>query len=86
MKDILRRIVSVEPLLLSRAVASLAAVAIAYGAPITDTDVNNAVQLVSTAFAAGNMLLALLERQAVYSPATHDKDVAEAFDAGREAA
>lgn len=82
---VLRKIVSIEPILFSRLIASVAAVAIAYGAPITDTDVNNAVQTTTTLFALGNMVLALLDRQAVYSPATHDEDVSEAFAVGVEA-
>jgi hypothetical protein len=82
--NLIRRILSTQPILLTRVLTSVAALAIAYGAPITDGDVNNAVEAVATLMALGNVLLALVERQTVYSPATHDADVESAFAAGAE--
>lgn len=83
--EFIRRILATQPILFTRVIASVAALAIAFGAPISDGDVNNAVEAVSTLFALGNIVLALIERQTVYSPATHEADVAAAFDAGVEA-
>lgn len=83
--ELLRRILSTQPILFSRFVASGAALLIAFGVPITDTDVNNAVEATAMLLALGNMALALVERRAVYSRATHDADVAAAYEAGREA-
>ena len=84
--DLLRRILRTDAILFSRAIASVAALAIAFGAPITDTDVSNAVEGVVTLIAFGNIALALLERRAVYSQRTHDEDVADAYAAGVAAA
>lgn len=82
---LVKRILAAEPILVSRVIASVAALAIAYGAPITDSDVANAVEATTMLFALGNMVMAILDRQAVYSPATHDEDVSEAFAVGVEA-
>lgn len=80
--EIIRRILSTQPILFTRVISSVAALAIAFGAPITEGDVANAVEATATLFALGNVLLALIERQTVYSPATHDADVSAAYDAG----
>lgn len=84
--EFIKRIVRTEPILFSRVIASVAALAIAFGAPITDTDVANAVEATTMLIALGNVILAALDRQAVYSPATHEQEVSEAFVAGVEEA
>lgn len=81
--NFLRRVLRTEPILFSRAIASVAALAIAFGAPITDTDAANAVEGVASLLAFANIALALVERRAVFSPETHDQDVAAAFEEGR---
>ena len=84
--NLIKRIIRTQPILFSRVIASVAALAIAFGAPISDTDVANAVEATTTLIALGNVLLALVERETVYSPATHEQEVSEAFIAGVEEA
>ncbi len=80
--ELVRKILSLEPLLISRLLASGAAVLIALGVPIDNARVEAAVEATAVLFGALNLLMAALERQTVYSPATHDADVSAAYDAG----
>lgn len=82
--DTIRRILSTEAILFTRAITSGGALLIAFGVPITDADVNSAVEITASLLVAGNLIAAIMERRAVFSQRTHSAEIADAYAAGME--
>lgn len=83
--ETIRRILATDPILFRQAITSVVLLLASFGLQIGDADVNGAIDAVLNLVAIGNIALAFLDRRAVFSPATHEQDVAEAFAAGVEA-
>lgn len=80
--DFIRRILSTEAVMFTKAIVSVGALLIAFGLPLTGVQVDAFAQAVASAVATLNLLLGLFERQQVFSANTHDEDVAAAYQAG----
>lgn len=76
--DYIRNLLSTEPAVIISVVSAAISMAVAFGAPISDAQTASIVQAVATLFAFAQVLLGVAIRSAVYSPATHDEDVAAA--------
>lgn len=80
--NLIRRILATDPILFRNAITSVALLLASFGLQIGDADVNAAVDAVLNLIALGNIALAFLDRSRVYSPETHEQDVARAFNEG----
>lgn len=83
--ETIRRILATDPLLFRNAITSAVLLLASFGLQIGDADVNGAIDAVLNLVALGNIALGFLDRSRVFSPATHEEEVAEAFAAGVEA-
>ena len=80
--EFIRRILATQPILFRNAITSVVLLLASFGLQIGDGDTNAIVDAVLNIVALGNIALSFLDRAAVYSPATHEADVAAAFEAG----
>lgn len=78
LKNIIQRLLALEPALVIATAAGLLAIAANFGLPVAGIDVP---QIVTTVFNFLTLVAAVLGiRQSVYSPATHEREVREASE------
>ena len=78
--NLLRRILATDPILFRNAITSVILLLASFGLDLGDAD--GAVDAVLNLVALGNFILSFLDRRAVFSPTTHEQEVAIAFNEG----